>query len=46
MHTIYKYTKTLPDKGLRKKKRDGDIGKQAKWNENTEYEIEKAKQAR
>ena len=40
------------DKGLRKnikgqkKGRAGEIGKQVKWNESTEYEIEKVKQTR
>ena len=36
------------DKGLRasKKRRDGEIGKQTKWNGSTEYEIKKVKQTR
>ena len=39
----------LLDKVLRKKnnkKRHGKIGKQTKWNGNTEYEIEKSEQTR
>ena len=44
------YTKaSLLDKSLRKNiflKRDGEIGKQTKWNGSTEYETEKVKQTR
>ena len=33
-------------KSIRKKRIDGEIGKQIKWNGSIEYEIEKVKQTR
>ena len=47
---VYKSFSTRLDKVLRKnikrkkRERDGEIGKQAKWNGNTGYEVEKVKQ--
>ena len=45
---VYKSVSTMLDKGLRKhkKKREGEIEKQTKWNGSTEYDIEKVKQTR
>ena len=47
IHTVFIYVyKSFTRERTSKKRRDGEIGKQAKLNGSAEYEIEKVKQTR